>query len=267
MEGSVQLKRWTTGLCLIFGIALLLALGGRWGLLVLAAAAVILAQWELARLLGGAGDRLRTGVCMAQAAFLPAAALWGGSQGLLGAVIGIVLLWMGLETVSRKELEGVGLELGRRMFSILYGGVLPCFFVLLWRLSDGIHWMLWTISVTALGDTAAYYVGSLWGRRKLMPRISPGKTVEGSLAGLAGNVAAGLLYSLLFLPQAAGIEGCLLSLGVGLVGQLGDLSESMLKRAAQVKDSGSILPGHGGILDRLDSLMFSAPVVFFWASR
>lgn len=267
MEGSVQLRRWITGLCLICGIVLLLALGGRWGLLVLAAVTVMVAQWELAHLLGGAGDRLRTGVCMVQGALLPAAALWGGSLGLLGAVIGVLLLWMSLETISRQELEGAGLELGRRMFSILYGGVLPCFFVLLWRLPEGIHWMLWTISVTALGDTAAYYVGSIWGRRKLMPRISPGKTVEGSLAGLVGNAAGGLLYSLLFLHQAAGIEGLLLSLGVGLVGQAGDLSESMLKRAAQVKDSGNILPGHGGVLDRLDSLMFSAPVVFFWASR
>ncbi len=267
MEGSVQVRRWITGLCLICAIVLLLALGGRWGLLVLAAAAVVLAQWELAHLLGGAKDRLRTGVCMAQAAFLPAAALWGGSQGLLGAVTGVLLLWMGLETVLRKELEGAGIELGRRMFSILYGGVLPCFFVLLWRLPEGIHWMFWTIAVTALGDTAAYYVGSIWGKKKLMPRISPGKTVEGSLAGLAGNGLGGLLYALLFLPQAASLEGFLLSLGVGLVGQAGDLSESMLKRAAQVKDSSNILPGHGGILDRLDSLMFSAPVVFFWASR
>lgn len=267
MEGSVQIRRWITGLCLICTIVLLMALGGRWGLLVLAAAAVVLAQWELAHLLGGARDRLRTGVCMAQAAFLPAAALWGGSQGLLGAVTGVLLLWMVLETVWRKELEGAGVELGRRIFSILYGGVLPCFFVLLWRLSEGIHWIFWTIAVTAVGDTAAYYVGSIWGRRKLMPRISPGKTVEGSLAGLAGNGLGGLLYASLFLPQAASLEGFLLSLGVGLVGQAGDLSESMLKRAAQVKDSGNILPGHGGILDRLDSLMFSAPVVFFWASR
>lgn len=267
MEGSVQLRRWITGLCLICGIVLLLALGGHWGLLILATAAVILAQWELARLLGGVKDKLRTGVCMAQAAFLPAAALWGGSQGLLGAVIGALLLWMGLETVFRRELEAAGGELGRRIFSILYGGALPCFFVLLWRLPEGIHWILWTISVTALGDSAAYYVGSIWGRRKLLPRISPGKTVEGSLAGLAGNGAGGLLYGLLFLPQAAGTEGLLLALGVGLVGQMGDLSESMLKRAAQVKDSGNILPGHGGILDRLDSLIFSAPVVFFWASR
>lgn len=267
MEKSVQLRRWITGLCLICVILLLLGLGGRWGLLLLAVAAVILAQWELAHLLGGAEDKLRTGLCMAQAALLPAAALWGGSQGLLGAVTGALLLWMAWETVFRKKLEGVGVELGRRLFSILYGGVLPCFFVLLWRLPDGMHWMLWTISVTALGDTAAYYVGTTWGRRKLMPMISPGKTVEGSLAGLAGNGAGGLLYALLFLPQAVSIEVLLLSLGVGLVGQVGDLSESMLKRAAQVKDSGNILPGHGGILDRLDSLLFSAPVVFFWTSR
>ncbi len=267
MEGSVQLKRWITGLCLLCGILLLLILGGTWGLLGLAVVAVTLAQWELAHLLGAASDRLRTAICMFQGACLPVAALLGGSQGLLSALVCVLLLWMSIETLLRKELEGAGRELGLRMFSIIYGGVLPCFFVLLWSLPQGIHWMFWTITVTALGDTAAYYVGSIWGRRKLMPKISPGKTVEGSLAGLAGNGAGGILYALLFLPQVVGVELLLLALGVGLVGQLGDLSESMLKRAAQVKDSGSILPGHGGILDRLDSLMFSAPVVFFWINR
>lgn len=267
MEGSVQLKRWITGLCLLCGMVLLLILAGPWGLLGLACAAVVLAQWELADLLGEKKDRLRTLFCMAQAACLPAAALWGGSHGLLGALIVVLVLWMGIETLVRRDLEGAGVELGKRIFSILYGGVLPCFFVLLWRLPEGIHWVFWTISVTALGDTAAYYVGSIWGKRKLLPRISPGKTVEGSLAGLLGNGGGGLLYAWLFLPQVAGLEGFLLALGVGLAGQMGDLSESMLKRAAQVKDSGSLLPGHGGVLDRLDSLLFSAPVVFFWASR
>ena len=266
MDSSVQVRRWITGLCLLCGIVAVLILGGRWGLLVVAASAVILAQWELAHLLGGNHDRLRTTVCMVQAGCLPAAALWGGSHGLLGGVIGSLLLWMGVETVARRDLEGVGTELGRRMFALLYGGALPCFFVLLWRLPDGIHWILWTISVTALGDTAAYYVGSLWGKRKLMPRISPGKTVEGAVAGLAGNGVGGFLYGWLLFPQAASPEGVVLALVAGLAGQLGDLSESMLKRAAHVKDSSSILPGHGGILDRLDSLVFSAPVVFFWTT-
>lgn len=267
MDRAVQMRRWATGLVLLGGILAVLVLGGQWGLLAVAAAAVVLAQWELARLLGGHGDRLRTGLCMVQAACLPAAALWGGGHGLLGAVVGALLLWMALETLGRKKLDGAAAELARRMLALLYGGVLPCFFVLLWRIPDGMQWILWTIFVTALGDTAAYYAGSLWGRRKLLARVSPGKTVEGALAGLAGSGMSGLLYGWIFFQPAASLEGVALALVVGAVGQMGDLSESMLKRAAGVKDSGGLLPGHGGVLDRLDSLLFSAPVVFFWASR
>jgi phosphatidate cytidylyltransferase len=143
---------------------------------------------------------------------------------------------------------------------------LPSFFVLIWQLPQGVHWILLTIAVTALGDTAAYYVGSLWGRHKLLPKVSPNKTVEGAAAGLAGNVAGALMYGWLFFPTWLSFAGLPLALLVGVAGQLGDLSESMLKRGAGVKDSGQLLPGHGGVLDRLDSLLFAAPVVFYWAT-
>ena len=112
-----------------------------------------------------------------------------------------------------------------------------------------------------VGDTAAYYGGTAFGRHLLAPKISPKKTVEGAVAGLIGSlVAGGVAAFFLGEPQLrmAGI-----SAATAIVGQLGDLAESVLKRSAGVKDSSSILPGHGGILDRLDSLFFAAPV-FYW---
>jgi phosphatidate cytidylyltransferase len=113
-------------------------------------------------------------------------------------------------------------------------------------------------------DTAAYAVGRAIGRRKLCPGVSPGKTVEGALAAL---VAPAVLISAagyrLGLPLHHGI---ILGGGIGVVGQAGDLFESMLKRRAGAKDSGTLLPGHGGILDRFDSLLFAAPLAYFYLS-
>jgi len=127
------------------------------------------------------------------------------------------------------------------------------------------HMVLVLLGTIFAGDAVAYYGGRALGRHKLAPTISPNKTVEGSIAGLVGSVLAGigLGSSLLSYPIAMLAVG---SLVAGIAGQLGDLTESALKRSAGVKDSASLLPGHGGMLDRLDSLLFAAPV-FFWFFR
>jgi phosphatidate cytidylyltransferase len=112
------------------------------------------------------------------------------------------------------------------------------------------------------GDAAAYYGGRALGRHKLAPIVSPNKTIEGSIAGLAGSILAGIVLGSWLLQRQISFL-VLASLAAATAGQLGDLVESALKRSAGVKDSSSLLPGHGGMLDRLDSLMFAAPV-FFW---
>jgi len=124
------------------------------------------------------------------------------------------------------------------------------------------HVVLVLMGTIFAGDAAAYYGGRALGRHKLAPTISPNKTVEGSIFGLAGSVLAGvgLGSSLLGAPVTL---LAVASFTAGIAGQLGDLTESALKRSAGVKDSSSLLPGHGGMLDRLDSMMFAAPV-FFW---
>jgi CDP-diglyceride synthetase len=134
-----------------------------------------------------------------------------------------------------------------------------------WQVERGALWVLWLLAMLWLGDSGAYFVGRAIGRRKLAPTLSPTKTVEGSLANLALCVLVGWQGGVaLGLPLGWAIAG---GLGVGVLGQLGDLFESALKRAVGVKDFGGILPGHGGVLDRFDSFLFSAPWVWWVAQN
>jgi phosphatidate cytidylyltransferase len=121
---------------------------------------------------------------------------------------------------------------------------------------------LFALGVTWCGESAAYFLGRRFGRRPLAPRVSPGKTVEGGIAQLIASGGAALLgapFVSLSLPEAAAI-----GLFLGTVGQIGDLSESFLKRSAGAKDAGRLIPGHGGLLDRLDSLLFNVPALYYW---
>jgi len=126
------------------------------------------------------------------------------------------------------------------------------------------HWLFFALVLGWIGDTAAYYVGRAAGRHKLAPKLSPSKTWEGSVASVAASLAFGVAYLTRFVPGITVAETVALTLVANLAGQLGDLSESAIKRGAGVKDSGTWLPGHGGWLDRLDSNLFSLPVVYFW---
>lgn len=133
--------------------------------------------------------------------------------------------------------------------------------------------VVFAVGVTWINDTCAYFAGRKWGRRKLIPTVSPGKTVLGAVAGLVGAVVVGAAYAAIVLDGwygfgvgwAVGAAGGLL---VGVVALVGDLAESVIKREAGVKDSGNLFPGHGGVLDRLDALFFAIPVTywFFWIS-
>jgi phosphatidate cytidylyltransferase len=131
---------------------------------------------------------------------------------------------------------------------------------------DGAWRIVLLLAIVMVGDTAAFFVGNAAGRHKLAPAISPGKTVEGALGGLAGGVAAAAAVRALALPSLPLGHALLLGLGVAGLGIAGDLVESVLKRWAGVKDSGVLFPGHGGMLDRLDSILFGAPVLYYYFS-
>lgn len=133
----------------------------------------------------------------------------------------------------------------------------------LWgHLPAGAAWLFLAFAACWAADTAAYAVGKKWGRRKLWPAVSPGKTVEGAIAALAASIVVTAFFGALArLPLGLGMG---LGAILGVTGQIGDLAESKLKRWAGVKDSGAILPGHGGVLDRFDSLLANAPVAYYY---
>jgi phosphatidate cytidylyltransferase len=125
------------------------------------------------------------------------------------------------------------------------------------------YWLLFALALMWIGDTAAYYGGRAFGRHKMAPQVSPGKTWEGAFASLFGSVVFGVLFLHYLLPDVSAAWAVALSVAGNIAGQIGDLAESALKRGAGVKDSGAMLPGHGGWLDRVDSALFTLPVVYW----
>jgi len=128
----------------------------------------------------------------------------------------------------------------------------------------GLKWVLILLSVIWVGDTAALLAGKALGRTRFSPAISPKKTNEGAVAGLLAGIGVALLLQRLFFPELPVKHVGAVALLLGAVGQLGDLAESMLKRAADIKDSSALIPGHGGVLDRIDSLLFAIPVLYLY---
>ena len=147
---------------------------------------------------------------------------------------------------------------------ILYAGGFLLHVPLLRALEQGREWVLFLLLVTFATDTTAYFVGRSVGRTPLAPSISPSKTWEGSVGGMLGAVGMAVLANFVLGLNVLLIEALILGLLIGVVGQLGDLAESRIKRLGDVKDSGTIIPGHGGLLDRLDSIVLNVLVVYYF---
>jgi len=186
----------------------------------------------------------------------------------------LALLWMlaaliaGATTVllGPGEIPGAGARLGLAILGLIYVGGLTAPLGLLHRLlPDGPRWVLTAIGTTFANDTGAYFAGRAFGRHKLYPAISPGKTVEGWFGGLAGAVGALFLFRATFFAALTPADCLFVAIPAAFLGPTGDLVESMLKRSGGVKDSGHLIPGHGGLLDRLDALLFVSAWVYAYA--
>lgn len=176
----------------------------------------------------------------------------------------LALIFLMVMQFRRRENSGVIVAISTTIFGILYVSWFLSFFIKIRYLAGGIGLVLTVILITKLGDIGAYFIGRSFGRTPLIARISPNKSVEGAVAGLVFSILGALIskpFLNLTYPQ-------LIVLGsfLGILGQLGDLSESLMKRDCQVKDSGRVLPGMGGVLDFIDSLLFTAPAFYFLMS-
>ena len=170
----------------------------------------------------------------------------------------LLVLFMGTSENLAMTVTHVGLSL----LGILYIGFLLSYVSLIRNLPNGKAWAMFLIITVWAGDIFAFSGGTLFGRHKLYPKISPNKSYEGLIGGIIGSIVLAMAFTLLFLPQVDKWVCMLLAIGIGIFGQIGDFSESMLKRSAQVKDSGGLIPGHGGMLDRIDSFLLSSPFLY-----
>jgi phosphatidate cytidylyltransferase len=244
-------------------------LGGPIWFSAIAAAGVLIGLYEYYRLASRGGEV--QGLAAAAAAL--AAFYFERHELIIAIIAALVIVEMLAQLFTRAKDEDFSEMLPAaaiRVFGVLYVAVLGGYIIAIRVIeSPDIPQLapklltLFFIIVFA-GDTGAYYTGRAMGRRRLAPRVSPGKTVEGAIGGLLGNVAAALIAHFTFFPELKVVHAVPLALAMGLLGITGDLCESMLKRGARAKDAGALIPGHGGLLDRLDSMLFNAPLLYYF---
>jgi len=189
------------------------------------------------------------------------------SDTLMTFVIAFLFLSFSIYTLfSFKDIKVAAAEVALLFFGVIYLPYLLGYLVLLRNHPFGYKWILLIMFIVMSGDSAAYFIGCRFGKNKLYPEVSPKKSVEGAVGGLAGSLLGVMAAKLLFFTELATFDALLAALLIGSLGQVGDLFESLLKRSCGVKDSGTIFPGHGGILDRLDSILFAAPAAYYYAT-
>lgn len=254
------------GIPLLFGVAFLAPNAALWLLLTTAAA---IGGWEYYRMTLGSPLRVDAWLCVFGIALVMSLGYWGLPPMVVHASAALVTVGA-LVACMRSTVETAAVA-GR--FGHLMGGFAYCAFLFgaLLAIVRGpdplLHsptqagWLLWPMMIIWAGDTGAYFAGRAFGRHKLAPRLSPAKTVEGAVGGLFASIGGGFLgWYILPLPEAMQAwHVVLFALPGAIIGQVGDLAESLLKRSTGVKDSSRILSGHGGMLDRVDALIFAAP--------
>jgi phosphatidate cytidylyltransferase len=269
------MKRALTAIVLIPLVLLLDFLGPHWQWLFMLATALVaaLAGWEylgLAQQKGASPSRLA--VVVAIIALFAANFQWPDQTAL---IIGILSLGLLLVCTFTSPIPRALPDASNAVFCLMYTGFTLLSLPALHAQNNGPSQVLFLLCVVWTGDTAALYIGRPFGRHKLAPTLSPNKTWEGSIASMAGSLlAAGVLLEIS--AYLAGLNSVVISFAdevwwywlilaaiVNVAAQLGDLAESALKRSAGVKDSGNLLPGHGGVLDRIDALLLAAPALWY----
>ncbi len=236
-----------------------------WLLSILVGSASLLALWEFLTLYFGPSGTLVTKVTSCLAAVMVLVAMYTGySQALNPWFLGIVMVVLTGFFISPTAMRQRLPLWAAYPFGILYVVVLLGHFILLRQLPHGIALIFFVLAITWLADTGGFVIGLTLGRHALAPTLSPKKTIEGLFGGILFSVLGALISHFWFLPFFSLGECAILGMGMAIIGTLGDLAESAIKRSVSIKDSGTIIPGHGGVLDRVDSLLFTGPVIYYY---
>ncbi len=239
---------------------------------------VVVGLWEFYRVMEAKGVEPSKKLGIAAGLVLSVLVYWGGPAHFLPLFLAAFMMVLTLRELFRRAEKFPIYDISTTVFGVLYVGWLGLHLLLLRELPReaglayalGAPIVLFAFFMTWACDTAAYFVGLSIGRHRLLERVSPKKSVEGAVGGFFGAIAAAAIGRAWFVQDAAGeplltlTQALILGTLVGIVSQLGDLVESLIKRDADVKDSSDSIPGHGGILDRFDSLLFSAPVTYYF---
>ncbi len=274
----MQYQRWLTALILLPLIILVLLKGGL-GLFVLVILVVSgLGQWDFLGMFHGDGEHPRRvkdimlgsllllSFCTAHPSSnlcTPSGLLFCNPSTVLFVLVWCLFFLFLFHLLSYGHIEHPSQDLAIHLLGLLYLPFLLGHLIWLRFLAQGEWWVLWFLLVIFAGDTGAYYTGRMLGKTKLYAAVSPGKTWAGVWGGLAASLVVGVLAGRWLLTGMEVLPLAALAVVLAVVGLLGDLFESMLKRQAQVKDASNLLPGHGGMLDRLDSILFTAPVLVY----
>lgn len=259
-------KRVASAIVLIPLFVWMVSRGPAWLFVVFVAAVAGTAAWELGRLFERAGVPTYTRLGPAAAVAVTASFAWPGLEPPAAMIAltlaAAVLLATPLWRAGTLSIEPAATSL----LGVLYVGWFLGHAVLLYRLPSGSELVLLLVGVTWLGESAAYMIGSTIGRHKLAPAISPNKTLEGAAAQIAASLLGALVLAAWLLPEWSLARTLGAGLLLGIVGQVGDLAESVIKRSVGVKDTGDLIPGHGGLLDRVDGLLMNVPALYYYAA-
>jgi phosphatidate cytidylyltransferase len=266
----VHLRRWITALVVLPLLFVILFYGGRLNFVLLLLVINGLGQWEFLAMFQPESDWARRLMaiilgCLILLSFCTSPrgdAFYQPSGTILILALCLFSLFL-FYLLSYGHIEELGWGLAVNTLGLCYLPLLLGHFVWLRYLPQGEWWVAWLLAVIFSGDTAAFYCGLTLGEKKLYPQVSPGKTWAGAVGGVVAALVVGVVAGKWLLPGVKSLGLGWLALVLALLGLFGDLFESMLKRQVQVKDAGQVLPGHGGILDRLDSLLFAAPALVY----
>lgn len=237
--------------------------GGFWGISIVVMVVMTVAVYEFA----GLSRTVKRNDLLVMEVLMSLALYWSmlllpGMGVLSGALVALSVCLFHL--FRMQEIETAGPQLMGSLAAVFYAPMLLATVPLIGQFPNGVKWLFFLMIVTWSGDTGAYFAGRRFGKTKLYPKVSPGKSVEGVIGGALAAILLTLGARFTFFPELTWIHCLVLAPVADLAGVCGDLVESLFKRSAGVKDSGTIFPGHGGMLDRIDSLLFTGPVVYLW---